>query len=145
VGAVIRTAFALGIKSVILTNGCADPYNPKAIRASMGAIFMQRLCHMDVSSLSDLRGRGVRFIGAAPSEGCKDVSDAMLRGAVIAIGNEGRGLCGEVLSLCGELVRIPINPECESLNAAVAAAIIMWEASIQAKAASRAKVEVCHH
>jgi TrmH family RNA methyltransferase len=136
VGAVIRTAFALGLSSVILTGGCADPYNPKAIRASMGAIFRQDIHHMDISSLQALRSRGVRFVGAALRGGCRDISKVKLDGSVLSIGNEGRGLSGDILSLCDELVTIPISPECESLNAAAAAAIFIWEASRQAGTSS---------
>jgi TrmH family RNA methyltransferase len=133
VGAVIRTACAFGIKSVILTNDCADPYNPKAIRASMGAIFKQNICSMRVSELSRLRSNSVRFIGAAPCDDYRDVSQIALKDSVIAIGNEGQGLSAEVLSLCDELITIPIRPQCESLNAAAAAAIIIWEASRQTR------------
>lgn len=128
VGAIIRTANAFGICSVILTNGCADPFNPKTVRATMGAIFRQRICHVSVSELSALKAGGVRMIGAVPGEKSKDISRVKLRGAVIAVGSEGRGLSDDVLMLCDEKVKIPISRECESLNAAIAAAIIIWRA-----------------
>ena len=128
VGTIIRTANAFCIDSVILTGGCADPFNPKTIRATMGSIFRQRLCHMTVRELAAHKERGVRLIGATLEENSKDVSRVKLKGSVIAIGNEGRGLSAEVLSLCDEKIRIPISPDCESLNAATAAAIIIWRA-----------------
>ena len=133
VGTIIRTANAFAIGCVLLTSGCADPYNPKTIRASMGAVFRQRVRRMDLSGLKGLKAGGARFVGAATSagEGCIDLSCAALEGAIIAIGSEGRGLSESVLMLCDETVTIPIAPECESLNAAVAAAIIMWEARRQ--------------
>ena len=126
VGAIIRTADAFGIKSVILTGDCADPYNPKTIRATMGAIFRQNIRHMSGAALAGLKADGARFIGAAPGGQSKDVSTVRLKNTIIAIGSEGRGLSGEVLALCDEIVTIPIAPACESLNAAVAAAILMY-------------------
>jgi len=128
VGAIIRTANAFGIDSVILTGGCADPYNPKAIRASMGAIFRQRFCNMNIQELKKLKDDGFRFVGADLGEGCKNILRVKIKNSLIAIGNEGSGLSQEVLSLCDERIRIPIAPECESLNAAVAAGIIIWKA-----------------
>ena len=127
-GTIIRTANAFGIKSVILTGECADPYNPKTIRASMGAVFRQKTCRLDFAGLVRLKESGARFIGAAPGENSEDISDVSLKGSIIAIGNEGAGLSDEVLSLCETRVRIPISPDCDSLNAAAAAAIIMWSA-----------------
>ena len=127
VGSIIRTANALGIKNVILVDGCADPYNPKTIRASMGAIFRQRVYSMGLTELTELKDAGIKFIGTALHERCKDVHGVNLNDSIIAIGNEGRGLSEEVLDLCDERITIPIAPECESLNAAVAAAIIIWE------------------
>lgn len=129
VGAIIRTANAFGIDSVILTEGCADPYNPKSIRASMGAIFRQCIAHLDLNGLRGLKDQGVRIVGATAEGSTKDISEVMLKGSVIAIGNEGRGLSKEILSLCSERIWIPISTECESLNAASAAAIIIWKAS----------------
>ena len=127
VGAIIRTASAFGVKALILTGACADPYNPKTIRATMGAIFRQALYHMDSGELAALRDGGLRFIGATADRNSGSISDAKLGGAVVAIGSEARGLSESVLSLCSEMITIPIAPECESLNAAAAAAIIIWE------------------
>jgi len=128
VGAIIRTANAFGIDSVILTDGCADPFNPKTIRASMGAIFRQCVARFDAADLKRIKDQGARFIGAAAEEDSKDISGVTLRDSVIAIGNEGRGLSEEILALCSERIWIPISAECESLNAAAAAAIIIWSA-----------------
>ena len=129
VGAIIRTADAFGIDAVLLSDGCADPYNPKTLRASMGAIFRQRFAQMDASELFALKKDGARFIGATARVDCRDIREINLDGAVIAIGNEGRGLSDGVLALCEELMTIPIASVCESLNASAAAAIIMWEAA----------------
>jgi len=126
VGTIVRTANAFRISSVILTGGCADPYNPKAVRATMGAIFRQRIGFMSISDLEVAKRDGARLIGAALGENSKDVSSVVLKGSIIAIGSEGQGLSGQVLALCDECVMIPIAPECESLNAAIAAAIIIY-------------------
>ena len=129
VGAIIRTANAFGIKSVILTGECADRYNPKTVRASMGAIFRQNIIVMSIHELNELRFSGVRFIGTTPGESKTVFSEINLKNALIAIGSEGQGLSGEVMALCEQRISIPISTACESLNAAVAAAIIMWEAN----------------
>jgi len=129
VGTIIRTANAFGMHSLILTGNYADPYNPKTIRASMGAIFRQKIFRMKISDLAALRENGAEFIGAAFGRDCTDVSSADLKEKIIAIGSEGRGLSEKVLDLCGSKITIPVAPECESLNAAAAAAIIIWVAS----------------
>ena len=127
VGTIIRTAYAFGMKGVLLTGACADRYNPKTIRASMGAIFRQNIDYMTIEELTKLSVNGVEFVGAVPGETDTDFSHIAPKNAVIAIGSEGQGLSEEILSLCTKNMSIPTSPDCESLNAAVAAAIIMWE------------------
>ncbi len=129
IGTILRTAGAFGVACVILTGGCADPYNPKAIRASMGAIYRQPFLIMDRDGIAGLKERGVRLYAAAVDENCTDVRDAELNNAAVAIGSEGRGLTEELLKLCDEKIKIPMLENTESLNAAAAAAIIMWEAT----------------
>ena len=128
VGTIIRTADAFGIDSVILTGGCADLYNPKTIRATMGALFRQRIFHLSMQNITQLHDDGVKFIGAAAGENSRDINDADLSNAIIVVGNEGQGLSGEVTILCHDMITIPTEPVCESLNVSAAAAIIMWEA-----------------
>lgn len=131
VGTIIRTADAFAVNGVILTNGCADIYNPKAIRASMGAIFRQNIYFIDLAGLMGLKGKGFRLIGAVPGAGKRDISGVQLHNTIVAIGNEGNGLSKDILSICDEEATIPISQDCESLNAAVAAAIVMWETARQ--------------
>lgn len=128
VGTVIRTANALNIGAVILTGACADLYQPKTVRATMGAIFRQTVIRVEREFLGDLlRDQGLPLYGAALSDKAQDLRGLSLRRAAVAVGSEGQGLSGELLKLCdGELI-IPMNPDSESLNAAVAASIIMWE------------------
>jgi len=126
VGTIVRTANAFGIKDVLLTGSCADIYNPKTIRATMGAVFRQNIRYMTFSELCLLKDKGIRFVGASLSDNSKDFRDISLRDCVIAIGSEGRGLSEQILTLCEEKVMIPICPMSDSLNAAVAAAILLW-------------------
>ena len=129
-GTILRTANALNIDTVVLTGSCADVYNPKTIRATMGAVFRQRWLEMDLDALrAYLSANGMKLYGAALSDASRDVREVDLHDAAIAVGSEGQGLSRPLLSLCAGEVIIPMNPQCESLNAAVAAAILMWELS----------------
>jgi TrmH family RNA methyltransferase len=127
VGTVIRTAGAFYIDSVILVGACADPYNPKTVRATMGAIFRQKVIETDYDGLDELKMSGVKLYGAYLGENCRDVRDADLNSSAVCIGSEGRGLTEKLLNMCDENIIIPMNPLCESLNAAVAASVMMWE------------------
>ena len=130
VGTVIRTANAFNIDAVILVGACADLYNPKTVRASMGAIFRQKVLTMSLQELSDFCTRNyLPLFGAALSDRAADVRSIEIHRAAVAIGSEGRGLSRELLDLCGGEVIIPMNPDSESLNAAVAASVLMWEMS----------------
>lgn len=128
VGTVIRTANAFRIDAVVLTGACADLYQPKTVRASMGAIFRQRVLTMDLEALCLLlRRHGLPLYGAALDERARDIRSLSLCQAALAVGSEGRGLSPELLARCEEKVIIPMNPDSESLNAAVAASVLMWE------------------
>lgn len=130
VGTVIRTANAFGIGAVILTGNCADLYHPKTVRATMGAIFRQQVMELDTEYLEDfLSDLGLPLYAAALDERARDIRQVSLRHAAIAVGNEGQGLSKAFLDLCDETIIIPMNPDSESLNAAVAASVLMWEAS----------------
>lgn len=128
VGTVLRTANAFGIDAVILVGACADVYNPKTVRASMGAIFRQRFMTMNCDELADFCDRNyLPLFGAALSDKAQDIRNIELHRSAVAVGSEGRGLSREMLDLCGGELIIPMRPESESLNAAVAASVIMWE------------------
>jgi TrmH family RNA methyltransferase len=129
VGTILRTAGAFNVGSVILTGGCADPYNPKTIRASMGAIFRQPILFMELDNIRALKNSGLKLFGTALNEESRDVRAVSFKDAAVAVGSEGKGLSKELLALCDEKIIIPMSPKCESLNAAVAAAIVMWEAA----------------
>ena len=128
VGTIIRSACAFKLESLIITGGSADIYNPKAIRASMGSIFKQRVCNMDISGIYKLKKTGLKIIGASSDTNCTNIESADLRNSVIILGNEGQGISEDLQTLCDELINIPLSRDCDSLNVAIAASIIMWEA-----------------
>ena len=126
VGTVLRTADALGMDLVALCGACADPYNPKTVRASMGAVFRQPAVKTEISELPRLLG-GLPLYGAALSPEARDIRELPKTDLAVAVGNEGKGLSPELLAMCAGLAVIPMRPAAESLNAGVAAAIAMWE------------------
>ncbi len=128
VGTVLRTASAFSIGAVVLTGDCADLYGPKTVRATMGAIFRQRVLRLDRSELPAwLEEHGLPLYGAALSKDAQDLRGLDLTHAAVAVGSEGQGLSPELLALCRGEVIIPMDARSESLNAAVAASVLMWE------------------
>jgi len=128
VGTVIRTAAAMGVDTVLLVGACADVYSPKTARAAMGALFRERILRCTAQEARTMADRsGLPLYGAALSERAADIRTLDLKKAVVAIGSEGQGLSRELLALCdGELI-IPMTAGSESLNAAVAASLVLWE------------------
>ncbi len=126
VGTILRTANAFGIPAVLLTGDCADLYNPKTVRASMGAVFRQRAVIVTYEELAAL-AKTAPLYGAALHRDSADLRTLPLEGAAVAVGNEGAGLSEALLALCAGTVLIPMTDRCESLNAAVAASVLMWE------------------
>ncbi|MBQ4426177.1 MAG: RNA methyltransferase [Oscillospiraceae bacterium] len=126
VGSVIRTANAFGVRQVVLVGDCADPYSPKTIRATMGAAFKKPVYKTSLDELAMIKGKTPVY-AAALSDSAADVRKIDLRSCAVAVGNEGRGLTREMISFCDGTIIIPMTPYCESLNASVAAAILMWE------------------
>ena len=128
VGTVIRTAAAMGVDTVLLCGACADVYSPKTARATMGAIFREKLFHCTAAEAKALAAQnGLPLYGAALSDRASDIRELDVKNAVVAIGSEGRGLSAELLGLCDGEVIIPMAAGSESLNAAVAGAIVLWE------------------
>ena len=128
-GTILRTAEAFALGAVVLCEGCADPFSPKVVRSTMGAVFRRPVWTCTAETFAQvLRGSGLRLLGAALRDDTVDARAADYTRAVLAIGSEGRGLSDEVLALCDETVRIPMSPRCESLSAAVAASVLLWEA-----------------
>ncbi len=128
VGTILRTADAYEADGVILLEGCADLYNPKTVRSTMGALFRIKAWNTTLEQLcSVLRAAKLPLMGAALREDTVDAREADLRNGVILIGSEGRGLTDAALAACDKTIRIPMSGRCESLNAAIAAATLLWE------------------
>jgi len=128
VGTVIRTANAMGMDAVILTGSCASVFGAKTARAAMGALFRQCVLELEQSeTVNLLHDNGLRVYGAALSDRAVDVRTVSVKNAAFVVGSEGQGLSDEMLSLCDGEVIIPMQPGSESLNAGVAASILMWE------------------
>jgi TrmH family RNA methyltransferase len=128
VGTVLRTADAFFADGLFLVNACADLYGPKTVRASMGAVFRCPVWCCGAAELKALLAQsGIPLYGAALRDDTADVRQVDYSRAAVAIGSEGRGLSDEILSLCDRTIRIPMSAHCESLNAAAAAAVLLWE------------------
>ena len=128
VGTILRTADAYEADGVILLEGCADLYNPKTVRSTMGALFRVKAWNTTLETLCPvLREAQLPLMGAALRDDTVDAREADLRRGVILIGSEGRGLSEAALNACDKTIRIPMSERCESLNAAIAAATLLWE------------------
>ena len=126
-GTVLRTADALEIP-VALLEGCADPYSHKVVRASMGAVFRTPVVTTTYGEArSACAAAGIPLAVTALSNKAVDLRSAPLEKMAVVIGSEGKGVRPEILAEAEHQLIIPMNPRCESLNASVAAAIVMWQ------------------
>jgi RNA methyltransferase, TrmH family len=133
VGAIVRVAEAAGATGVIAAAASANPWGWKALRGSMGSALRLPIMHGVAAdtAVADARGRGCRVVAAVPRDG-QSVFDADLTGPIaVLIGGEGRGLAPFLLDAADVRVTIPMQPPVESLNAAVTAAVILYEARRQ--------------
>jgi len=131
-GSVIRSAVAFGIDHIVLSSDCADIYNPKTVRSSMGSMFGIKATYVkDFASFIRAAGaNGRRVLSAELNPEALSLRDANLQPSdIVVIGNEGHGVSADVSAACDSAVYIPISEGAESLNAAVAAAVFMWEIS----------------
>lgn len=127
-GAVLRSADALGFAGVVLTSECCDIYSPKVCRASMGAVFRVPflICDNACTFVREFNKSGLSY--AAVVRNGTPITELKYDGnTLLCIGNEGNGLTDEIVSCCSHSVTIPMRGNAESLNAAAAAGIIMWE------------------
>ncbi len=128
VGTIWRTADAFGADGLILLPGCADPYSPKVVRATMGAAFRLPVYSTELEPLLEVLSRQSLPLWASALEGdSKDVRRVRLHRCAVVIGSEGRGIRPQVLERCEGSFLIPMRERCESLNAAVAAGVVLWE------------------
>ena len=126
-GTILRTADALDVP-VVLLEGCADPYSHKVVRASMGAVLRKDVIRSTWTQVqSACRSAGIQIGVTALSDRASDIRKADLKDMAVVIGSEGQGVRREILDSADAELIIPMNPRCESLNAAIAAAIVMWQ------------------
>ena len=143
-GTLIRSAEAFGATGVLTTAGTVDEWNQKALRASAGSVFRVPVVEAGAAELMALKARGVRMFAAVAAESesnsvaacaggvAVSAADADLAGAcALMIGNEGAGLGAELLALADARVSIPMPGRVESLNAAVAGSLLLYEAARQ--------------
>ena len=129
-GTIIRSARAFGIDTLIISSDCADLYNSKTVRGAMGALFTQKIAVVEnmVDTIGTLRKVGFCVYAAALQRGAKRLgSFELTRSDAIVIGNEGHGLSDNEIAACNECLYIPMEEGSESLNAAIAASVCMWE------------------
>jgi len=125
-GTILRTADALNVP-VALLEGCADPYSHKTVRASMGAVFRMPIWQIPwEQAQTACAAQGIPVAVTALSDTAVDIRQADLSSMAVVIGSEGQGVRQQILESASRKLIIPMNPHCESLNAAVAATIVMW-------------------
>ena len=126
-GTIIRTAEAAGIDAVVLTKGCADLYNPKVVRSSMGSLF-RMICVSDVDAelIADLKSEGFTIVSTALKDAA-EITDVKIDGKrAVIIGSEAFGVSEQILKISDIRIKIPMEGMVESLNAAIAAGIVMY-------------------
>lgn len=129
-GTIIRTADAFGIDGIIALEGCVDVYNPKVVRATMGSIFRVPIYYYSdgIDIINKLKDKGARIYSTS-LDGKKFIQDVDFKEfSVLIIGNESKGVSETLEELSDNLIKIPMIGRAESLNAAVASSIIMYEA-----------------
>ena len=128
-GTIIRTAHGAGVDFVIASKGCVDIYNPKVIRSTMGSIFhVPVIKNFDIIDLvKELKNDGVKIFSASLDTNNNFFDYSFKEGVAIVIGNEANGVSKEVQDVSDHLIKIPMAKKLESLNASVAAGIVMYE------------------
>lgn len=131
-GTVIRTAEAFGFKTVITVGNCTEVYSPKVVRSAMGSLFRMNIVQMSAGELRTWADASdAVLLAAALTDKAEDIRNVDFNRAIPVIGNEAHGLTEEMIDLCHKQVIIPISG-IQSLNAAVAASVFMWEAARKA-------------
>lgn len=127
-GTIIRSSVAFDFKTIILVNNCVDLYNEKVIRASEGMIFNINVIRSDVDTIANkLKQKNYLIYGTILNDGISPKKVAKSEKIAIIIGNEGNGISSQCLSICNQNLTLKMNDLCESLNAGVAASILMYE------------------
>ncbi len=130
VGAIIRSAAALGMDAVILTPGCSDPLYRRAARVSMGTVFQIEWTFSDENYLSELKSLGFKTVAMALKDNSVSISDPVLSNEsklAVIMGTEGDGLSDNTIAECDYTVKIPMHHDVDSLNVAAASAVAFYE------------------
>ena len=128
-GTILRTADSINLKQILVSKGSSDVYNPKVVRSTMGAIFRVKVieCEDLVKTIKELKKHKIN-VYATDLRTDKSIYDIDYKKSAIVIGNEANGVSSEILGLANEKIKIPMRGKTESLNAAVATSIILYEA-----------------
>ncbi|AFS77928.1 tRNA/rRNA methyltransferase SpoU [Gottschalkia acidurici 9a] len=128
-GTIIRTADAFGANGIIVTSGCVDIYNPKTIRSTMGSIFQIPIVHFDdiKECIMNLKKNNIEIIATSLDTNKYSYDVDLKSDCALVIGNEASGISKDVLDNSDYLIKIPMTGEAESLNAAVASGVVMYE------------------
>ena len=131
-GTILRTADSINLKQIIVSKGTVDAYNPKVIRSTMGAIFRINIIESDnlTKTIKEMKKNKIK-IAVTSLQTDKSIYDVSYEKTAIVIGNEANGVSDEVLELADEKIKIPMPGKTESLNASVATAVILYEATRQ--------------
>lgn len=131
-GTIWRTADAFGADGLFLLGGCTDPWGSKTVRATMGACFRLPVWEVSLPELRDVLNEfKLPLYATALGDEALDIQKVSLQRAAVVIGSEGKGVSPEVLDQCDKRLTIPMRARCESLNAAVAASVVLWEMAPQ--------------
>ncbi len=127
-GTILRTAEAFALDAVVLCEGCADLFSPKVVRSTMGAVFRLPCVQLALEeAVRTLRQAGLAIYATALHQDSVPLGGVPLQNAAVIIGSEGRGVTEQALALSDRRVIIPMSGRAESLNAGVAAAIVIYE------------------
>jgi TrmH family RNA methyltransferase len=128
-GTIIRTAEAAGVDAILTINNCVDIYNPKTVRSSMGSIFRMKI--FETANVDTLENLGFRIITTSLHDS-KPIQDVDFSGKIaIVVGSEATGISDKIAEISDEKIRIPMHGNVESLNAAQAAAVVMYFAEFK--------------
>lgn len=133
-GTIIRTAEAVGVTGIFILNPDCDPYDPSTVRATMGSLFSQKLIRCSPNDFTEwTKSNGVVVVASSPA-GLIDYKALRYRfPTALVVGNEKRGLSEQLLEAADFVVRIPMSGRCDSINAAVATGVLLFEISSQRK------------
>jgi len=127
-GTIIRSAVAFGFNTLILSDDTVDLYNPKVIRSTQGMLFNINIKRTNIKEeINLLKEKDYLILGTKVNGGTNVKDYSVNKKFALVIGNEGQGISSEILELCEDYLYINMNKKCESLNAGVAASILMYE------------------